>query len=97
MIEPITDYERYRGKCKEISEALVVVDQTLRLARGYYYDYQWGKQRGRLGTRPSLADRIVLRAHQNGQPTRLIDDTRSTVCTARRPKAETYRHYAKHH
>lgn len=38
------DYAKYRGKCKEMSEALVAQDPTLRLVRGYYYDYDWGRQ-----------------------------------------------------
>jgi len=40
----MTDYEKYRGKCKEMSEDLILKDPTLTLVRGYYYDYQWGKQ-----------------------------------------------------
>lgn len=38
------DYLKYRGKCKEMSEALVAADPTLRLVRGYYYDLAWGEQ-----------------------------------------------------
>lgn len=38
------DYMRYRGKCKEMSEALVAADPTLALVRGHYYDFQWGAQ-----------------------------------------------------
>ena len=38
------DYVRYRGKCKEMSEALIVVDPSLRLVRGYYHDLFWGRQ-----------------------------------------------------
>ncbi|MDE2233785.1 MAG: hypothetical protein KGJ90_06825 [Patescibacteria group bacterium] len=39
-----TDYLKYRGKCKEMSEAEVAKDPTLRLARGYYHCPYWGKQ-----------------------------------------------------
>lgn len=39
-----TDYEKYRGKCRAMSEALVVQDPTLTLVRGYYYCPFWGKQ-----------------------------------------------------
>jgi len=39
-----TDYEKYRGKCKEMSEALVAADSTLTLVRGYYYCIVWGEQ-----------------------------------------------------
>lgn len=39
-----TDYEKYRGKCKEMSEALVAFDSTLTLVRGHYYCPMWGEQ-----------------------------------------------------
>ncbi len=38
------DYTKYRGKCKEMSEALIVDDPTLTLVRGHYMDPAWGKQ-----------------------------------------------------
>ena len=37
-------YQKYRGKCKEFSEALCEQDPTLRLVRGHYLDYSWGEQ-----------------------------------------------------
>lgn len=40
----MSDYMTYRGKCKEMSEALIASDPTLILVRGYYYDIAWGKQ-----------------------------------------------------
>jgi hypothetical protein len=40
----MNDYERYRGKCKELSEQLVATDPTLTLVRGYYHCWTWGKQ-----------------------------------------------------
>ena len=40
----MTDYEKYRGKCKEMSEALVEADATLTLVRGHYDCPLWGKQ-----------------------------------------------------
>jgi hypothetical protein len=40
----MTDYEKYRGKCKEMSEALCATDSTLRLVRGYYHCPIWGPQ-----------------------------------------------------
>lgn len=39
-----SDYSKYRGKCKEMSEALVKADPSLRLIRGYYYCPFWGEQ-----------------------------------------------------
>jgi hypothetical protein len=38
------NYTKYRGKCKEMSEALVAADPTLRLVRGHYWDAFWGDQ-----------------------------------------------------
>lgn len=39
-----SDYEKYRGKCKEMSEALVAVDPSLTLVRGHYHCPFWGEQ-----------------------------------------------------
>lgn len=39
-----SDYEKYRGRCKEMSEALVAADPTLTLIRGYYHCPFWGEQ-----------------------------------------------------
>lgn len=39
-----SDYQKYRGKCKEMSEAAVAEDPTLRLVRGHYYCPIWGEQ-----------------------------------------------------
>lgn len=44
MSEPLSDYERFRGKCKELSEAACAADPSLRLARGHYRDAIWGEQ-----------------------------------------------------
>jgi hypothetical protein len=38
------DYLKYRGKCKELAEAAVAADPSLRLVRGYYHCPLWGKQ-----------------------------------------------------
>jgi len=38
------DYTRYRGKCKELSEAAVEADPTLTLVRGWYDCPFWGRQ-----------------------------------------------------
>ena len=38
------NYAKYRGKCKEMSEALVAADPSLTLVRGYYFDILWGRQ-----------------------------------------------------
>lgn len=40
----VTNYMKYRGKCKEMSEALVAEDPSLRLAKGFYYAAGWGPQ-----------------------------------------------------
>lgn len=39
-----TDYQRFRGKCKEMSEAAVAADPTLTLVRGHYICPIWGEQ-----------------------------------------------------
>lgn len=39
-----SDYAKYRGKCKEMSEEAVAQDPSLRLVRGYYHCPFWGKQ-----------------------------------------------------
>lgn len=44
MADEDSDYLRYRGKCKEMSEALVAADPSLTLVRGYYHDPAWGEQ-----------------------------------------------------
>ena len=40
----MSDYLDYRGKCKEMSEALCVADPSLRLVRGHYFCPMWGEQ-----------------------------------------------------
>lgn len=44
MIEINNDYTKYRGKCKEMSEALVQQNPELRLVRGFYDCPVWGEQ-----------------------------------------------------
>ncbi len=44
MTDETDDYLKYRGKCKEMSEALVAADPTLTLVRGHYHDAFWGEQ-----------------------------------------------------
>jgi len=39
-----SDYLKYRGKCKELSEAEIAKDPTLRLVRGTYWCPMWGNQ-----------------------------------------------------
>lgn len=39
-----SDYNQFRGKCKEMAEAAVQTDPTLRLVRGFYHCPLWGKQ-----------------------------------------------------
>lgn len=38
-----SDYLEFRGKCKELSEAAVLADPTLRLVRGHYHCPLWNK------------------------------------------------------
>ena len=37
----MSDYLKYRGKCKEMSEALVASDPSLTLVRGHYFCPIW--------------------------------------------------------
>ena len=39
-----TDYEKYRGKCKEMCEELVIKDPSLRLVRGHYFCPVWNTE-----------------------------------------------------
>jgi hypothetical protein len=39
-----TDYKLYRGKCREMAEALVKQNPEFRLVRGFYHCPLWGKQ-----------------------------------------------------
>lgn len=39
-----TDYEKYRGKCKEYCEEVLKDKPELTLVRGYYHCPMWGKQ-----------------------------------------------------
>ncbi|HNV67896.1 MAG TPA: hypothetical protein PKN60_12325, partial [Bacteroidales bacterium] len=38
-----SDYLKFRGKCKEMSEAAVLEDPTLRLVRGHYWCPLWDR------------------------------------------------------
>ena len=37
----MSDYAKYRGKCKEMCQALIEKDTTLRLVRGHYFCPVW--------------------------------------------------------
>ena len=39
-----SDYMKSRGKCKQMSEALIKENPKLRLVRGHYYCPIWGEQ-----------------------------------------------------
>lgn len=41
-----SNYTLYRGKCKEMSEAAIAEDPTLRLVRGHYFCPIWGTEEG---------------------------------------------------
>jgi len=45
QIDPtLSDYTRYRGKCREAASALAASDPSLTLTRGHYICPIWGKQ-----------------------------------------------------
>ena len=39
-----SNYQKYRGKCKEFVDEAVKQDPSLTAIRGYYYDHVWGRQ-----------------------------------------------------
>lgn len=39
-----TDYMQFRGRCKEMSEALIQTNPTFTLVRGHYHCPFWGEQ-----------------------------------------------------
>ncbi len=41
-MKPEEGYRKFRGKCREMSEALAAADPTLRLVRGFYSCPLWG-------------------------------------------------------
>ena len=44
MSAELTNYQIYRGKCRELSEKAIANDPTLTLVRGHYYCPVWGEQ-----------------------------------------------------
>lgn len=42
-MENISDYMKFRGKCKELSEAACKQDPSLTLTRGYYFCPLWNR------------------------------------------------------
>lgn len=44
MADYQTDYEKYRGKCKEMSEALIKENPDFKLIRGFYYCPLWNRE-----------------------------------------------------
>ena len=44
MNDNVTNYGEFRGRCKEMTDALVLEDASLRQVRGWYLCPIWGKQ-----------------------------------------------------
>lgn len=40
----LTNYQKFRGKCKEMVDEAVANDPTLRAVRGHYHCPMWGEQ-----------------------------------------------------
>jgi hypothetical protein len=38
------DYKKYRGKCKEMCEALIQENPELSMVRGWYYEPEWDRK-----------------------------------------------------
>lgn len=62
------NYSRYRGKCKDMSEAAVAADPSLTLVRGHYICPVWGEQQHWWTTRPdgSIYDPTALQFPSEG-------------------------------
>ena len=43
-MKEVSNYQKYRGKCEEMSKALCNKDSTLTLVRGFYHDPIYGKE-----------------------------------------------------
>lgn len=41
-IEEVSNYTKYRGKCKELCEQAIKEDPSLTLVRGHYFCFLWG-------------------------------------------------------
>jgi len=65
------DYLKYRGKCKELSEAAIKEDSTLKLVRGHYDCPFWGKQDHWWTVRP---DGTIYDPSKNQFPSRGIGE-----------------------
>jgi hypothetical protein len=63
-----TNYMKYRGKCKEMSEAECKLDPTLRLVRGHYHCLIWGEQQHWWAVKPdgTIVDPTVLQFPSKG-------------------------------
>ncbi len=66
-----TDYQLFRGKCKEMSEAMVIADPTLTLVRGHYHCPVWGKQPHWWAKKP---DGTIIDPTKNQFPSRGIGE-----------------------
>lgn len=67
--EIAADYSKYRGKCKELSEAAVLADPTLTLVRGHYFCPLWCSQEPHwwcVRTDGTIHDPSVLQFPSNG-------------------------------
>ena len=40
----VNDYNKYRGRCKEMVDEAIALDPSLIAVRGHYWCWQWGKQ-----------------------------------------------------
>ena len=61
-----SDYLKYRGKCKEMSEALVANNPALRLVRGHYWCPIWNTMVTREPNNLGLAEEL-LNKYENGK------------------------------
>lgn len=67
----VSDYLKFRGQCKAMSEAACKADPTLTLVRGHYFCPHWGEQAHWWTMRPdgSIFDPTARQFQSNGAGT----------------------------
>lgn len=95
-----TDYLIYRGKCKELAQAAIAADPTLRLVRGYYFCPIWSRQAHWWAVKPdgTIVDPSVKQFPTAGVGAEYVEfdgNIDCEHCGKSVPEAEVYR--VEHH
>lgn len=93
----MSDYLDYRGKCKEMAEAVCAADPNLRLVRGFYHCPIWGKQPHWWAEKPdgTVIDPSVKQFPTNGQFVEYEEfdgNIQCEYCSKSVAENEAYRH-----